>query len=264
MINPVVVANWKMQKTAAEGEALLAAYLRRLKEAGGGAADPRVELIVAPSFPFLPAAARLLANTGLLLGAQDCHWSDEGPFTGEVSAKMLAEVGCKYVILGHSERREHFGETNRRINKKATTALFWRLTPILCIGEKADERASGRAEMVVERQLKRCLENLRLDEDQRLMIAYEPVWAIGTGHTPTPEEVHSVHHVIRNELKTTYGEARAAAFPILYGGSVNPRTVGPMLDLDVVDGVLVGGASLNAEEFVAIVTQARMAGAQLG
>ena len=262
MINPVVVANWKMQKTAAESKTLLSEYLPRLKEAEGGADHPGVELIVAPSFTFLPAAAGILADSGMRLGAQDCHWNDEGPFTGEVSAKMLAEVGCEFVILGHSERREHFGDTNRRVNKKAKTALFWRLTPIICIGEKADERASGRAEIVVEAQLKRCLADLKLDKDQRLMVAYEPVWAIGTGHTPTPEEVHSVHHVIRNELKGAYGEDRGVCFPILYGGSVNSRTVGPMLDLDVVDGVLVGGASLDPEDFVSIVRQVRKAGPQ--
>jgi triosephosphate isomerase len=169
---------------------------------------------------------------------------------------MLAEVGCRYVILGHSERREHFSETNRRVNAKAKAALFWGLIPIICVGEKADERASGHATMVVEKQLKRCLSELSLVDGGRLMIAYEPVWAIGTGHTPTTQEIDGVHGLVRSELVEAFGKA-GTAVPILYGGSVKPSTVGPILALDSVDGALVGGASLEPGSFLAIVEAAR-------
>ena len=259
MITPLAVGNWKMHKTPSETESLLMEVTPALRDLVAGGS---VEVVVAPPFICLPLAARLLAGSGVALGAQDCHWSEEGPYTGEISAKMLAEVGVRYVILGHSERREYAGESNRRVNSKARASLFWGLTPILCVGEKRYERDSGRAEMVVERQLKRCLADLTLDPGQRLAVAYEPVWAIGTGHTPTPPEVASVHRVIRAELLATFGEKRGGDLPILYGGSVTPGTVGPMLDLDVVDGVLVGGASLNPAAFLPIVERVRAAGPQ--
>ncbi len=254
MITPVIAGNWKMQRTASESEALLAELLPALGRDGNG--EGQVEVLVAPSFTYLPLAAKTLAGTGIGLAAQDCHWSEEGPFTGEVSAKMLAEVGCRYVILGHSERREHFSETNRRVNAKAKAAIFWGLIPIICVGEKADERASGHAEMVVEKQLKRCLQDLSLAGGGRLMIAYEPVWAIGTGRTPTTKEIGEVHRLVRSELIDAFGKI-GSRIPILYGGSVKPETVGPIVALDSVDGALVGGASLEAASFLAIVEAAR-------
>lgn len=259
MITPVVVANWKMHKTPSETESLLSEIIPGLREMKAGA---EVEVILAPPFTSLPLAARVLAGTGVALCAQDCHWSEEGPYTGEVSARMLAEIGCRFVILGHSERRELFAETNRRVNMKAASALFWGLTPIICVGEKEDERASGHTEMVVEVQLKRCLSELKLDKGQRIMVAYEPVWAIGSGRTPTPPEVDEIHRLIRTELLATFGEERAATLPILYGGSVNPANAGPMLALDGVDGVLVGGASLTAAGFLQLAGLVRAAGPQ--
>ncbi len=260
MIDPVVVGNWKMFKTPSETEALLSELVAPLREqvAQGG----RVEVVLAPPFTSLPMAARMLSGTGVALSAQDCHWSEEGPFTGEISPRMLAEIGCRFVILGHSERREHFGETNHRVNLKAKLALFWGLTPIICVGEKRDERDSGRAEEVVRRQVQRCLDELTLDPKQRLAMAYEPVWAIGSGHTPSPQEVRSVHRVIRAELEGIYGQAKGGDLPILYGGSIKPSNIGPMMALDVVDGVLVGGASLEASSFVPIVEHARRSGPQ--
>ncbi|HEY3174183.1 MAG TPA: triose-phosphate isomerase [Candidatus Polarisedimenticolia bacterium] len=261
MIAPVVVANWKMHKSPSETEALLSEVIPGLREMKAGA---EVEVIVAPPFTSLPIAARILAGTGVALCAQDCHWSEEGPYTGEVSARMLAEVGCRFVILGHSERRELFAETNRRVNMKASAALFWGLTPIICVGEKEDDRVSGHAEMVVERQLKRCLSDLKLDKGQRIMVAYEPVWAIGSGRTPTPPEVDEIHRLIRAELLATFEEECAAILPILYGGSVTPANAKPMLALDAVDGVLVGGASLEPAKFLQLAGLIREAGPQGG
>jgi len=172
-----------------------------------------------------------------------------------VSARMLVETGCRYVLLGHSERREHFAETSRSVGMKAKTALAWGLTPVICVGEKEDERAAGRTERVVEAELKRCLDGVELEKGQRLLVAYEPVWAIGSGRTPTPSEVDEVHRLIRCELQGTYGVDRGGSLPVLYGGSVTAANVGAMLALEAIDGVLVGGASLSAVTFLPIVEQ---------
>ncbi len=256
MFKPIVVGNWKMHKTCAEAEELLSEVVPSLR------GNASVEVVVAPSAVCLTLAAKMLAGSGVGLAAQDCHWEEEGAFTGQISPRMVVECGARYVILGHSEMRELFGETDQRVRRKAAAALFWGLTPILCIGEKRDERVSGRAEMVVEAQLNRCIESLNLDRGQRLMVAYEPVWAIGTGHLPSPAEVSSVHHIIRRTLLQTFGETHGGNLPILYGGSVTPDTVEPMMALDVVDGVLVGGASLRAETFVPLVARVAASGPQ--
>ena len=259
MITPMVVGNMKMYRTPSETEALLLEHVSRTRNYLEGPDGRRVSLVVAPPFTSLPIAARILAGTGIALGAQNCHWSEEGPYTGEVSAKMLAEIGCTYVILGHSEQREHFGETDRRISKKSRMALFWGVTPIICVGEKKDQRDSGRTARVVEAQLKRCLEDLSLDEGQRLIIAYEPVWAIGSGLTPEPGDVRSVHEMIRGELTAAYGEDRGLELPILYGGSVSPDNCGAMVDLESVDGFLVGGGSLKPADLFGVIKRVREA-----
>jgi triosephosphate isomerase (TIM) len=256
MRNPFILANWKMYKTPSETEELLSEILPPLRATTG------VDVAIAPSFTSLPKAAGMLAGTGVSLSAQDCHWEEEGPFTGQVSARMLVELGCRYVLLGHSECRQSGGDSDQRVNMKARSAMFWGLSPIICVGEKKDERDSGHAEMVVEAQLNRCLDSLHVNKGQRLLIAYEPIWAIGTGHMPTPSEVSSVHHIIRRTLLHVFGESLGSTMPILYGGSVTTTTVGPMLALDVVDGVLVGGASLRAESFLPLVEQVRAAGPQ--
>ncbi len=243
----LIVGNWKMHRTLSETEEFLRGLLPLLQAAGGG-----TEVAVAPPFLSLPKAAEMLEGTGIALAAQDAHWEEEGPFTGEVSAKSLGEVGCKYVIVGHSERREHFGDTDRRVNRKAKAVLFWRMTPIICIGEKADARAAGRATEVVDKQLKLALAGLRLREEQEIVVAYEPVWAIGTGRNATPAEASEIHARIRSELRLGFGEERAGRTRILYGGSVSAANAAAILAAPEIDGALVGGASLNAETFRAI------------
>jgi len=260
-IKPTIGGNWKMHKTPSETESTLSEMIPALSEVAAGG---RVDIVISPPFTSLALAAKMLSGTGVHLAGQDCHWEEQGAFTGEVSARALAEAGCRYVIVGHSERREHFAETDRRVSRKAAMALFWDLVPIVCVGEKRDEREAGRTSLVVELQLEASLEGIRLDGRQRLLVAYEPVWAIGSGHVPAPREVEAVHRLIRNGLLATFGKDRGASLPILYGGSVTADSVGPMMDLEVVDGVLVGGASLTAAKFVPIAEKVRDAGPQGG
>jgi len=257
MTAKLVVANWKMHGTPSETESLLMEILStRAGGPDGGARTGTVETVIAPPFTSLPLASRLLAGTGIALGAQSCHWEEEGAFTGDISPKMLAECGCTYVILGHSERREHAAETDRQVSRKAVSALFWGLTPILCVGEKRDERDSGRAGIVVRAQVERCLEDVALDPGRRLVIAYEPIWAIGSGDQPTGEEIRDIHRTIRAEMTGILGEPSGGNVPILYGGSVTPFNVASILALDGVDGVLVGGASLEPATFLDILSRA--------
>ncbi len=243
----LVVGNWKMHKTPAESADYLRSMLPGLSEAARGC-----DVAIAPSFLVLGQASGILEGSGIALAAQDTHWEEEGPFTGEVSPKMLKETGCRYVIVGHSERREHFGETDRRVNRKARAVLFWGMTPIICVGEKVDERASGRASGVVEAQLKRALANLRVPAGRELVIAYEPVWAIGTGRNATPAEASEMHHLIREEIAGTFGPAEAAGMRVLYGGSVSPSNAPEILGAPGIDGALVGGASLDGPSFAGI------------
>jgi triosephosphate isomerase len=243
----LIVGNWKMHWTPSETAEFLRGLLPLLSVPAGD-----VEVAVAPPFLSLPKAAERLEKTRIALAAQDAHWEEEGPFTGEVSAKSLEEVGCKYVIVGHSERREHFGDTDRRVNRKAKAVLFWRMTPIICIGERADARAAGRAMEVVDRQLKLALAGLRLREEQEIVVAYEPVWAIGTGRNATPAEASEIHARIRSELTLSFGEERAGRTRILYGGSVSAVNAERILAAPEIDGALVGGASLNRDTFQAI------------
>ena len=243
----LIAGNWKMHRTPSETGRILRDLVSRV-----GRASPRGEVAVAPPFTSLPAAAEILRGSGIALAAQNVHWEEEGPFTGEVSAKMLAEIACRYVIVGHSERREHFSESDRRINQKVRAVLFREMTPILCVGEKSDERASGRAGQVVDAQMKRGLANIRLIDDQDLVIAYEPVWAIGTGVTATPADAREMHIRIRAELAAAFGAARAEQIRVLYGGSVNRSNAEALLSTPGVDGALVGGASLDPESFTAI------------
>jgi triosephosphate isomerase len=246
----LIAGNWKMHKTAAEA----AVYVRRL--AGLIRRSKTVEIVLAPPFTALSVAA-LPAARRFVFAGQDLHWEDAGAYTGEVSAPMLKALGCRYVILGHSERRRLFGETDDAINKKVLAALRHGLRPILCIGESLAERHGGRTARVVTRQLRECLRGVSGEAGRHLAIAYEPVWAIGTGHAASPEHIHAVHATIRALLGEQWG-GRAAGRPrILYGGSVNPDNVTAFLASPEVDGALVGGACLDPRSFAKIVSRAQ-------
>jgi len=244
---PVIGGNWKMNKTSKEAEELVRSLV---KEIGS---YEEVETVVFPPFPYLEKVSSLLKGTVIGLGAQNMFWEEKGAYTGEVSPLMLVDVGCRYVILGHSERRQYFGETDDKINKKIKAALKSDLTPLLCVGEKLEERKKGRAKEVVNLQVRGCLAGISLSEVKRIVIAYEPVWAIGTGETATPEQAQEMHEFIREILKEMYDESVADSIRIQYGGSVKPDNIKELMQQPDVDGALVGGASLNAESFIKIV-----------
>jgi triosephosphate isomerase len=247
MRRPLVVGNWKMNMT----EVFAVALVDQIAEALPSGDD--VEVAVAPSFPCLRAVADRLAGTSVLLGAQNHHWEDHGPFTGEVSPRMLAEMGVRLSILGHSERRLLFGDTDDRVQRKVAAAHRHGLLPIVCVGEQEAERDDGRTLAVVESQLRRALAGTELETGTEVVIAYEPIWAIGTGRVATPDQIEEVHRLIREQLASMFGSTTAEAVRILYGGSVTPETCRPVLDLPEVDGALVGGASLAARSFLEIV-----------
>lgn len=250
MRRPIVAGNWKMNKTASEAASLVGA-LRPL------VADVKdVEIVVCPPFTALAAVAPALAGTNIGLGAQNMHWEAEGAFTGEVSAGMLLTSGCRFVILGHSERRAYFHESNAEINKKVRAALAAGLTPIMCVGETLEQREAGHTEAVVEDHVVGGLARLTPDQVGKVVIAYEPVWAIGTGKTATPDQAQAVHAFIRKVLAKVSTEAVAEAVRIQYGGSVKPENAKELMSKPDIDGGLIGGASLKADSFAAIVKAA--------
>ncbi len=247
MRRPVIAGNWKMYKTQAEARAFLAA-LKPLV-----ASSTHCDIVVAPPFAALAAAAEAARGSAIAIAAQDLHWEKEGAFTGEVSAKMLLEAGCRYVLIGHSERRQHFGETDERVNKKVKAALEAELVPIVCVGETLEQREAGQTEAVLERQFRSGFAALTGAEFSRILIAYEPVWAIGTGRTATPEIAAEAHRFLRRLAATTFTSERAAGLRILYGGSVKPDNIKGLMAQVEIDGALVGGASLNAQSFASLV-----------
>jgi triosephosphate isomerase len=248
MRTPLVAGNWKMNPGSLREARDLAAGIRRELEAGKAP-----ETVVFPPFLALPAVGEALRGGPVGLGAQDVHWEAKGAFTGEVSAGMLKEAGCTHVILGHSERRHIMGETNEMVNRKVKAALAAGLTPIVCVGELLEERNMGVTREVVERQIAKGLDGLSADDLVRTVIAYEPVWAIGTGKTATPRQAHEVHHYLRKLLAQRAGGAAAERVRILYGGSVKPDNIKELMAEEDVDGALVGGASLEVSSFVKIV-----------
>jgi triosephosphate isomerase len=253
MRRPLIAGNWKMYKTVPEGVALA-------QEIRAGLALPLKDrdVLVAPPFTALAAVAEALRGSDVFLGAQNMHWEREGAFTGEISPAMLKQAGCSHVILGHSERRHIFGESDDMVARKTRAAVDNGLTPILCVGETLPERESSLTLEVIERQLERSLRALTPDEVSRTVVAYEPVWAIGTGRTATPAQAQEVHAFIRKRLSATHGEPAAAAVRILYGGSVKPANVDGLMAEPDVDGALVGGACLKAESFLRIVHYQRV------
>jgi len=248
----LIAGNWKMNLVPAEARALIAAIRGDIDRDAATLAKDR-DVMVAPPEILIPAVSQALAGSSILLGAQNMHYEDKGAFTGEVSPPMLRAYGVTHVIVGHSERRHIFHETDELINQKVLAALKHRMTPIMCVGETQDEHDAGRALDVVLRQLQRGLENVGDDHMTAVAIAYEPVWAIGTGRTATPEHAESIHGAIRGAVLERYGRERASAVRIIYGGSVNPENVDSLLSRPDIDGALVGGASLKADSFARIV-----------
>ena len=250
MRTPLVAGNWKMHKTLAEAVELG----RVLKEELG--AGGNCDVVVCPPFPYLQAVAQSLEGSLIALGAQDMHWEDEGAFTGAVSAAMILTSGGSYVILGHSERRQYFGESDESVNSKLITALRSNLTPVVCVGEHLEERRDGRAEEVVLRQVQGALIGLQTADVARVIFAYEPVWAIGTGETATPDQAQEVHALMRAALGRTYGDEVAQQLRLLYGGSVKSENAAELFAQPDIDGGLIGGASLDSNSFAAIVRAA--------
>jgi triosephosphate isomerase len=246
MRKPIVAGNWKMNKTVAEARELVSGLLPGLKKID------KVELILCPPLTDLWVVMGMLRGTDIGLGAQNMHWEVGGAFTGEASPPMLAEV-CQYVILGHSERRQYFGETDETVNRKLKSALIHGLTPIVCIGETLDENQAGLTADVVNRQVRKGLAELKPDDCRKLIIAYEPIWAIGTGLAATPDDANVIHKdVVRVALAEMLGKSTAQSIRILYGGSVKPDNAIGFFSQSDIDGALVGGASLKADSFVAI------------
>ena len=245
-----VAGNWKMYTSASSAKGLAATVAMSLGE------DKRVMVAVCPPFPWLAAVADALKGTSVLLGGQNCHHEKEGAFTGEVSPAMLREVGCQYVIIGHSERRHGLGETDDFLNKKAKAALAAGLKVIFCVGELLAEREANRTESVLDTQLTNGLAGLTTAQMESVVLAYEPVWAIGTGKVATPEQAQAAHAFIRGKLATQFDATTAAHVQIQYGGSVKPDNAAGLMSLPDVDGALVGGASLKADQFLEIVKAA--------
>ncbi len=250
MRKKIVVGNWKMNNTIAESTKLAGELLAQLGEGFSGC-----EVGIAPTFPALQPVGALLENSPVHLVAQNCHYENDGAYTGEVSARMVKAAGCTYVIIGHSERRQYFGETNATVNLRVKKALSEGLKVIMCVGETLDEREAGVTGAVVSSQVREGLEGI--DDISDLVIAYEPVWAIGTGKTASSAQAEEVHDLIRTVLVKLYGESVASAIRIQYGGSVKPSNAAELFAMPNIDGGLIGGASLNAADFAAIVNAAR-------
>ncbi len=242
-----VAGNWKMNKDLQSGLDLITA----LKEEVGD--DKDVDVGVFPPFVYLQAVARALADSPIVVGAQNMHQEESGAYTGEIAGQMILDVGATHVIIGHSERRQYFGESDQTVNAKLKAALDYGLAPIVCVGETLDQREAGDTEAVVSTQVEAGLAGLTDEQAEQLVLAYEPVWAIGTGKTATPEQAQEVHAMIRSILARTFSSAIAEGIRIQYGGSVKPDNASELLGQADIDGALVGGASLTAEQFIPII-----------
>jgi triosephosphate isomerase len=247
MRKPVMAGNWKMYKSAAETSSFFEKFSPLV------ATTTHAEVVICPPFVNIPAAVEAARSTAIGIGAQDVFWLKEGAYTGEVSAPMLAGVGCKWVIIGHSERRQYFHETEETVFKKTVAALDAGLNPIVCVGERLDEREANATEAVCGAQFAGGLGGLTPEQFAHVVIAYEPIWAIGTGKTATPEMAAAAHKFIRSEVRNKFGADAASACRILYGGSVKPDNVKGLMAQPEIDGTLVGGASLDPSSFASIV-----------
>ncbi len=242
-----MAGNWKMYKTASDTRAYFEKFLPLVKGVQGR------EVVICPPFPSLEAAVLETRESVVEIGAQNLYWGKEGAVTGEVSGPMIRSIGCSYVIIAHSERREYFNETEQEVTRKTRAALDAGLTPIVCVGERLAERESGQTQAILVEQFRGGVAPLEAAEFEKIVIAYEPVWAIGTGKTATPEIAEEAHRMIRDEVRARFGDDAASRVRILYGGSVKPDNVKSLMAREEIDGVLVGGASLDPQSFAAIV-----------
>ena len=246
MRKPIIAGNWKMNKTPAEAVELVKGLIPLVK-------DAKCDVVVCPTAVCLPAVAEVIKGTNIKLGAQNVHFAEKGAYTGELSADMLKAVGCEYVIVGHSERRQYFGETDKTVNLRATAAVKAGLTAIICVGEMKDERVDGYTDIIVTYQTQMALKGLTAEELDHVVIAYEPVWAIGTGLTATDEQANETIGVIRKAIADVYGDEVAQKVRIQYGGSMKGSNVKGLMAQPEIDGGLIGGASLKAEDFAQVV-----------
>ena len=244
---PILAGNWKMNMTVTQARELASKLVPLVS-----AVKDR-DIVLGPPFTALSAVADTIKGSNISLSAQNLHWEDKGAFTGEISAEMLLDLGCRYVIIGHSERRQYFGDTDDTVNKKVKQALKKGLLPILCVGETLAEREAGKLNEIISRQVTGGLKDIPANDMQKMIIAYEPVWAIGTGKTATPEQANEVHALIRQKIKALFNADIAEALRIQYGGSVTPENVSTLMAMPDIDGALVGGASLKPESFAALV-----------
>lgn len=250
MRTPIIAGNWKLNRTPSEA-ATLARDLRQKVSS-----IRNVEVVIAPTFVALASVASVIDDSNIRLAAQNVFWESHGAFTGEVSAPMLKDIGCRYVILGHSERRQFFGETNETVAKRSRAVLNSGMVPIICIGETLQEREANQTLTVLASQLSGSLSQVAPEEASRLVIAYEPVWAIGTGRTASPQQAQEAHAFLRAELTKHFGSDSAQAIRLQYGGSVNAKNAADLLSQPDIDGALVGGASLDPDAFTVIVRAA--------
>ena len=246
MRKPIIAGNWKMNKTPAEAVELVKGLIPLVK-------DAKCDVVVCPTAVCLPVVAEVIKGTNIKLGAQNVHFAEKGAYTGELSAEMLKAVGCEYVIIGHSERRQYFGETDKTVNLRAAAAVKAGLTAIICVGEMKDERVDGYTDILVTYQTQMALKGLTAEELDRVVIAYEPVWAIGTGLTATDEQANETIGVIRKAIADVYGDEVAQKVRIQYGGSMKGSNVKGLMAQPEIDGGLIGGASLKAEDFAQVV-----------
>ena len=250
MRTKIIAGNWKMNTTAVEAEGLVRGILEKVSDVRG------VDIVVCPPFTSLAVVSPLIGGSNVALGAQNMHWEDKGAYTGEVSATMLLTLGCQFVILGHSERRSYFFETDEVVAQKAKAAISSGLIPIVCVGETLDERERELTNQVVERQVTGAFRGMTPEEFNGIVVAYEPVWAIGTGKTATTEQAQEVHAFIRDRLSRMFGEDVAGKTRIQYGGSMKPENAAELLAQADIDGGLIGGASLKADSFEEIIRAA--------
>jgi len=250
MRKPMIAGNWKMHKTINEAEELVNGLKKEL------ALTPSVDVVVCPVFTALNSVFNCISDTDIGLGAQDIYWEKQGAFTGEISPVMLKDAGCEYVIIGHSERRKYFCETDETVNKKIKAALEVGLIPIMCVGESLEQREKDETLKVVTAQLEGGFQGIEQFQAMEVIIAYEPLWAIGTGKTATPDQAEEVHKAIRSWIREKYAEGAAEKMRILYGGSVKPDNIKELISQEDIDGGLVGGASLKADSFIALAKNA--------